>query len=169
MTISILYLFICMDLVTYIKTLFNYLNFYNFLTLLKMVKNTIKRCESFFLYKINKNIQRKLGVECFVYWWVQNTVFCISCLIWVIISASDKLSMVTKKFYLSKKYSITKRVKAVEKKIFFPLVKTVFLPLSWCFNAWRNKKKLRTNIHSLIKILFKLKPNKQHICRNGVT
>ena len=65
-------MFISVDLVTYIKTLFNYLNFYNFLTLLKMVKNTSKRCESFFLYKINKNMQRKLGVECFVYWWVSS-------------------------------------------------------------------------------------------------
>ena len=31
-----------------------------------MVKNTIKLCRKFILHKINKNMKRKPGVECFV-------------------------------------------------------------------------------------------------------
>ena len=49
------------DDVTYIKTQFNHLKLCNFISSLKMVKNTIKLCRRFFLHK--SNMKRKPGVE----------------------------------------------------------------------------------------------------------
>ena len=44
---------------TYIEIPFNHSELSNFETSWKMIKNTIKRCRKFFLYEIDKDMQRK--------------------------------------------------------------------------------------------------------------
>ena len=60
-----LFMFIRADDITYAEA---QLIFQQFVTSSwKIVKNIIKICRSFFLYKINKNMQTKSELKCFVH------------------------------------------------------------------------------------------------------
>ena len=61
--------------VTYVEMQFNHSKLSNFLSLWKMVKNTIKRFRWFFLRETNKKMKRKPGVKCFVYLRVWREMF----------------------------------------------------------------------------------------------
>ena len=64
--VSILCMFICVDFVTSVETQFDHSTLCNFISLWKIVKNTINFCWRFFLHKINKNMERKPGVKYFL-------------------------------------------------------------------------------------------------------
>ena len=57
--------------VTYVGTQFHHSKLCNFMSIWETVKTTIRLCKKFFVHKINKNMQRKPWMKCFVHSWVQ--------------------------------------------------------------------------------------------------
>ena len=65
--VSILFVFIRVYDFTYVKTQFSHSKLHNFISSWDIIKATIKLCKKFFFHKINKNMQRKPGMKCFVH------------------------------------------------------------------------------------------------------
>ena len=60
-------MFIGMDGVIYLAIQSNYFKLCNFISSWKIIKNTIKPCRRLLLHKINRNMQRKSRLKCFVH------------------------------------------------------------------------------------------------------